>query len=333
MGSSVNSHDFSYKGNFSVLDFLDDLAKRYNGSLKNNILTIEHDAFDLQVKYFEWIKGIKVTVNTISFYEKAQINYQTDQNDSNLYFSFYPQVNINRKNWNDKSVLQNSKSPIVLIERNIGTVSLEFESQEQREWITIEVPSQYFDNINYQDIFSISKYLNENSYAYMELIPFEINKELYQLINYKKEKSLEASYITYRLLDLINHFLFLIHNREEQEIKMNPDDIQRIIKVEGEITKDASKLPYLPSLCEKFGLSETKLQKDFKLMYGTTVYKYFQNYRLETTKQLLSESQLSITQIALNSGFPSLKKYSSAFKEKYNISPSEFRKNENTFTS
>ncbi|KXX71243.1 AraC family transcriptional regulator [Flammeovirga sp. SJP92] len=317
---------FHYQGNFSVEEFLAALASEYNGDYKDNLLKIKNDAFDLHVYYFEWIKGVKITINSISFHEQVELHYQTDQNDSNLYFSFYPQINFHRKNWADKTVLQNTKSSIVLIEKNIGEVTLLFEPQEKREWISIEIPSNYFENIHHQNTINIQKYLLEKTYAFVELIPFEISKSLYELIHYNGERILQPSFTTYRLLELTTKFLYLIDNRGEELSTMNPNDIHRMIQLETALTKNVGKLPYIPELCAQFGISESKLQKDFKQMYGTTVYKYFQNFRLETTKQLLLETGKSMTQIALDCGFSSLKKFSTAFKEKYGVSPSGFRK-------
>ncbi|NME68055.1 AraC family transcriptional regulator [Flammeovirga aprica] len=326
MKENIQQFTFHYEGNFSVEDFLQTLAHQYQGTYKDDVLKIKNSAFDLKVKYYEWIQGIKITTNTITFYEQVALHYQTDQNDSNLYFSFYPQIDFQRKNWEDKTVVQNTKSPIALIEKNIGEVTLHFEPQEKREWISIEIPSSYFENIKHQDTLNINKYLTEKTYAYVELLPFEISKSLYELMDYKGEKALTSSFITYRLLELTTKFLFLIENRNDEQTNMNPDDIRRMIQVEAELIKDVAQLPYLPALCEQFGISETKLQKDFKQMFGTTVYKYFQNYRFETTKQFLMETGLSMTQIALDCGFSSLKKFSTAFKEKYGVSPSVFRK-------
>ncbi|MBD0404994.1 AraC family transcriptional regulator [Flammeovirga sp. EKP202] len=319
---------FHYKGNFSVEDFLKSLAEKYQGDYVDNTLSINNTAFDLNVKFLEWIEGVKITVNSITFYTPVDLHYQTDQNDENLYFSFYPQLHFNRKNWEDKSEIRNTNSSIALIEKNIGEVTLQFEPQEKREWISIEIPSNYFKNIKHHNSLKIEKYLNEKNYAYVEFIPFEISKSLYELIHYQGEKALAASYLTYRLLELTTRFLFLIEHRVEVEehTTMNPDDIQRMIQLENTLVKDASQLPYIPELCKNFGISESKLQKDFKQMFGTTVYKYFQNFRLETTKQLILETKYSMTQIALDCGFSSLKKFSTAFKEKYGLSPSEFRK-------
>ncbi|MBD81428.1 MAG: hypothetical protein CL840_21095 [Crocinitomicaceae bacterium] len=47
--------------------------------------------------------------------------------------------------------------------------------------------------------------------------------------------------------------------------------------------------------------------------------------RLENSKKLLATSEESIIDVALNSGFKSVSHYSRKFKEKYSISPSEYK--------
>ena len=52
---------------------------------------------------------------------------------------------------------------------------------------------------------------------------------------------------------------------------------------------------------------------------------FYKELRLNLAKQLLSQSSLSITEIALSSGFTSSAHFSQAFNLQFSISPTNFR--------
>ena len=60
---------------------------------------------------------------------------------------------------------------------------------------------------------------------------------------------------------------------------------------------------------------------------GETLSDYFRNRRLETARFLIEENRRSITDISETVNYSSIYTFSRAFKEKYGVSPAEYRKN------
>ena len=64
----------------------------------------------------------------------------------------------------------------------------------------------------------------------------------------------------------------------------------------------------------------------FRETFGTPFFEYLWQMRLEYAKNLVLSGELSLTEIALESGFLSLAHFSRRFKDQYGKSPSEYRK-------
>lgn len=75
------------------------------------------------------------------------------------------------------------------------------------------------------------------------------------------------------------------------------------------------------------GTSLSTFKRDFKVIFQTTPGKWLLQKRLEYSSVLLSNQTLPITQIAFESGFEDLSHFSRSFKQKFGVSPSEFRSN------
>lgn len=82
----------------------------------------------------------------------------------------------------------------------------------------------------------------------------------------------------------------------------------------------------LHELSKKLNISDRHLRRIFKEELNITPIDYIQTSRLLLAKNLLTDTNLSISDIAFASGFKSLRRFNDCFKENYKIPPSHFRK-------
>ena len=74
--------------------------------------------------------------------------------------------------------------------------------------------------------------------------------------------------------------------------------------------------------------SVTSFNKEFQEYYNVTPGKWLTNRRLEHARLLLKSSKKNISEIVYNTGFENISHFSRVFKEKYLLSPLQYRKNE-----
>jgi AraC family transcriptional regulator, regulatory protein of adaptative response / DNA-3-methyladenine glycosylase II len=82
------------------------------------------------------------------------------------------------------------------------------------------------------------------------------------------------------------------------------------------------------SLCDaatRLGVSDRHLRRIFQAEHGVTPVQYLQTRRLLTAKHLLTDTRMPVSQVALASGFGSLRRFNAAFAENYRMSPSRLR--------
>ena len=82
---------------------------------------------------------------------------------------------------------------------------------------------------------------------------------------------------------------------------------------------------YIGSLAEMANYNENYFMKVFRDYTGKTIVRFINDYRLEKSKEYLLTSELSIDEIAYKTGFSSASYYIRAFKNKYCLTPKEFR--------
>ena len=82
----------------------------------------------------------------------------------------------------------------------------------------------------------------------------------------------------------------------------------------------------IKSLCEKIDVSQPYIYNIFKQETGLSPKQYISQYKIETSEKLLVETNLTISQIALQVGFYDVLEFSKFFKKATSLSPSDFRK-------
>ena len=90
--------------------------------------------------------------------------------------------------------------------------------------------------------------------------------------------------------------------------------------------------PSVAGLAQKLGISDRHLRRIFETQFGVSPMQYLQTRRLHTAKQLLADTQLPVTQIALMSGFASLRRFNAAFLAHYKLNPTQQRRSSSTST-
>ena len=82
----------------------------------------------------------------------------------------------------------------------------------------------------------------------------------------------------------------------------------------------------LPALAARLGVSDRHLRRIFESHFSVSPLQYLQTRRLLTAKQLLADTRLPVAQIALASGFASVRRFNTVFVERYGLNPSQMRR-------
>jgi len=73
------------------------------------------------------------------------------------------------------------------------------------------------------------------------------------------------------------------------------------------------------------GRSNSTFTREFKVAYGITPKKWLQSKRLTRAKELLMNTELTVTHIAVDLGYENISHFIKTFKDKYKITPKQFR--------
>lgn len=116
-------------------------------------------------------------------------------------------------------------------------------------------------------------------------------------------------------------------DKSREYVKRRKENENLLLKifsfVEEEFEGDCS----LVNLSEKIGYDYSYISRFFKRVVGISFNSYVNYYRLSHACYLMENTNLPILKCSLESGFTSLRSFNRNFKEYFNVTPAEYRKN------
>lgn len=140
-----------------------------------------------------------------------------------------------------------------------------------------------------------------------------------------KDKNAKCLFIESRISEIISYICEA--GLREEQLDIDAFEKEQIKKIPSRMTEDFLNPPTISELSRELGLNITKLKKGFKLLYGTTIYGYHKKAKLQHARDLLLNTELTILDVAYQSGYISQSQFGVAFKEEFGVTPSDVRKN------
>jgi AraC-like DNA-binding protein len=184
--------------------------------------------------------------------------------------------------------------------------------------------SEDSDNIQFLKDENINqKYYNENK------ISNKISLVLNEIKRFDIKSSTKNLFLKAKVYELFSH-LYNINtdlNIEQCPFLTNEENFKKIKKAKDVIIENMTNPPTLVELSKEINLSLKKLKEGFKKIYGKPVYQFLIEYKMELAKKLLSENSYNVNEVSIKLGYSTASHFITAFKNKYGLTPKNFKKN------
>ena len=144
--------------------------------------------------------------------------------------------------------------------------------------------------------------------------------EKYREVEFASKLSVKG-YLCMVFADILNHTVYTSRPNASDTEKR-----KRMRKLLAYISQNYMYAVTLEELAEVIGLSEAECSRFFSSQMKRTPFAYLNEYRIERSCELLANTDVPISDIALQTGFNSFSYYSKRFREMLHCTPSEYRR-------
>ncbi|WP_281615050.1 AraC family transcriptional regulator [Flammeovirga sp. SubArs3] len=313
----------------SNYDLILQLQSLYGGSIKDQIYKVSDELFDIEIRYFRLSEGIEISLNTISFKQDHRVTFIGNKKENrHLCFRFSYKGDFMRGHPFDHQETQLTEGMAIF--DTALTFDVLMRKDQVHQWLGVRASSEVLKSnfLIFADYFG-DVFNTDKTWMIYDHISLEIHlllKELFHLKELDKPAPVVNSLIIARSSEAIGLFYERILSREVTNEKfIHQNDLEALLQIKDDILSTFEHPPSLEELAQEYGFSVSKLRRDFKNVFGTSLHRFHQNYRLEQAKISLSTKNMTITEISRMYGYKSISKFSFAFKKKFGKSPSEFQ--------
>lgn len=322
-------------------DILTQISENLNGTIEERwgeyVMTIDNANARGKITYIPYDWGVNLLDFDIKFYKEFNLKIEAEDFNPirfiyNLegYFSHrFGEQNREHKTEQFQSIIFTNKSD--------GVHYLHFPKNETLKINIIQIVRKEFLKKRTTNVGSLNKKLNEvfvdtdydNRYAHFGEMNLKMADDVKAIHKIKAKGMLRILKIEAKIYEILS--LHIQQHDRQNKGKQLPSTISKrelrtVKKICTQIQKQPSKQYSLDQLSLENGLSQAKLQDGFKFLYKRTVTEFIRHVRLEQARNLMKTTDLNISQIVYSIGFTSRSYFSKIFKEKYGVSPNEFKK-------
>ncbi|MCF0075560.1 AraC family transcriptional regulator [Dyadobacter sp. CY261] len=311
-------------------DFLNSFARHIRAEVHDNVLEIPKHLGHGYIRQIVFGPDFEVTLHHFQLKEDLIIRRNASAIASDLITVFFysndeplaitynnnPQVQFSARGNSAIQVTSNDLSSVICFpaQRLINYMVIAIRPDSLKEFISIDKPSSVLETITG----------NGSSFLFFENMSAETKLLLKNMIAINMGDMLSNFYVRIKVQELLYHVFYKLSLREHANQAINSADISRLLYIRDEIVRDLSKPPVLRELSQIAAMSETKLKSLFKQTYGTTIYNYFQQARMEEAAFLLKKGKRSVAQVGYDIGFTNLSHFSRLFERHYGQNPKRF---------
>lgn len=266
-------------------------------------------------------QGIYKIWNAFREIQETWLVYKVGRNMNLQVIMEEMEITLNTRFW--EGTMHVLKSVCIETDRRVDLGNLEraIENTREEEWkreIT-SIVTHIFERkenrailkIFYQSVLILiaNKY-RQHGYE----IPENLKEELYP---YSLEKCLTRQEIQKKLYE----YTRMIHDKIQEKSQRNELVEQVIDYLEYHYAEEIN----FNELAGEFFIAPNHLYRKFKEKKQMSVMQYLENIRMTKAKELLQDTNLTVTEIASRTGYGDSNYFSRIFKKNYSITPREFR--------
>jgi len=172
----------------------------------------------------------------------------------------------------------------------------------------------------------LNKYIyNHAETIFIESCSVDEYKILHELEILMLTDSDDVLFIRSRLYNLIISFFSKVSNREEAGLIHNAVSYGQVMQAERMIMEHLTTHLTIETIANKVNMSVSSLLRQFKLIFGKSIYEYHVEKKMDLAKKILLENNISVKEVAAMLGYNQPSAFIECFTRYHGYSPGKLK--------
>lgn len=314
-------------------DWLANLADQLNIEVKDHQLTLPKHLGQGKVQFFSFCEGLHLGLHEI-FLNEPWVMIKEKSADIGLYpiifqnteAGIYQEIDGQRI-----SIGRNTPNGIIVPSHKIQS-KVYLPHHLQLTTLIVLISQDWIkDYIQEDDQEDRSQYLKElflsqKPYFVYESLTPKMTEIISNILTHQPPASLKKLYLQGKVMELLALLFDKLLKRafDENYPSLNTDDVEVVFAIRQFLLENIDNPPKISDLAREVAMSESKLKKIFKQIFGYSIYQYILLNRMQKAKSLFDTKRYNVSEVGNIVGYSNLAHFAKAFRKQYNISPSNY---------
>jgi len=277
------------------------------------------------------LPNFKISYGKNSLLDKTTLFFEFDEESVEMHFTLLGDSNTSITKMVDTYSMSTNTHNIFYCNDIKGKV--DFYSKQMNVFEINLRPSFFAQYLPNDEIFKkFKKIIQDKEIGFLNKSDYPITPQMHsiiqEIINCSWGNEYRQLFLDSKVLELL---LLQMHQISTFSIstvyrKTSKTIIDKMHDVRDIILEQLNNPLNLSDLAREVNTNKGTLKKEFKNVFGTTVFGYIRDLKMEEAKKMLLCQQLSINEVSDNIGYKNPQHFSTAFKRKFGVSPSVYKK-------
>jgi AraC-like DNA-binding protein len=318
-----------------TVDSFTELAFVFESNVANNTIKIPEKKGRGIIKIFDAAEGLQVTYWNIQLDHPLQFERASKAGSDKKTFSVFYIFSQDHFFVQNKAIDTTPESTAKSVVFASNEIDLKFiiRPLHPARVIQIDVTEEWLasEHTN-NNLVSYSFYhdlINKTEPVFFtKIASFPVYHSLLNIYNHLAGEYPDPFYVRAKTLSLLSDMFI---NTGKQSSPVNENNLlihEKMIAVERILDEHLDKnLPSIGSIARQMALSESTLKRNFKMLYGTSIYEYYLRKKMQKARQLFTEKAIPVKEVAYMLGYEKVSNFIQMFKKHHNLSPGRMKKN------
>ncbi|RZJ81596.1 MAG: AraC family transcriptional regulator [Chryseobacterium sp.] len=271
------------------------VAEAIGSIVENDTVIIPKTLGDGQIRSLAFSASMKLIIVECSLKEDITFKRHSPRNEEIVTLGFR---NMAYSRSDEDTI--NRPSPSVIVSRTDFEIEFNYPARTAINLIIIIIKISSLKKMLYADDALISQlrpiFLDGLPFHFEEIMSPKLQDIAMQLQKVDVSDMLQLFYCRIKAEEMIYLFFQALLDRKDiSYYALKNEDIKMIYYIRGCLIRDFNETPNIPKLARRACMSESKMKKLFKQVYGKSIYNYFQHFRMLEAAYLIREKDFSIS--------------------------------------
>lgn len=276
-------------------------------------------------------KDLRISYGDVSLAQRTNLHFDSDYESIEMHFALNGSTLTASQNFNRSVNFTANQHNIIYANSFRG--KMEWQGDDFRIFEVNMAPSffnRFLPNDGCNLFDSFRKQVERGDSALMSDQHQTINLQMFEIIGEiiqcQRKGLFKKIFLETKVIELLLLQLEQLHDQQFTNTSIRKSDIEKMYAVRDFMLNNLAASCSLTDLAHEVGTNEFTLKKGFKQLFGTTVFGYWTSAKMDEARKMLQKSEMSIAEISNAIGYKNPQHFTSAFKRKYNILPSQLKR-------